>query len=586
MDNLTPKLNTEQLKQNIDALVKQGIDKTKIQGYIDNYTKDLNGNYILKGASNIDVNLSHPNTLQEKIAKEQLNGSEYIATGVKKASEQYQTGVNQADNATSFKDAIAGELKATGGLARGALRTVSGAIKTVLAPASVVISPIVSKGLELVKSQNPELASAYDAIAPKIQALADKHPETAKDINDIANIALLFAGGKASESANITKEGAGNAIKDVIQAPQDLKNALADTKNSIKTSISRSNALPTLETSTDRLHTLSQDATTKVESPIDLYNKYDKIASSSKSNVKADTVLGDIGTKDISKSVDMVIKQRREAGAQMGAEMKAIGNTKTDLTQAFPKFEQMLKDNGVTYNPNKKTINLERTSKITNQDGKLIKNYISELNTLGANPTAQELDAFLSRIPKEMEVFKADNNITGTTNAMRIIQGNLKDLSTTLSPETNPAFKTFSEAKAKYAQLSQFLDKANGLLGKKTSSGDFVKDASLLKASVNSIVGGGKKDLLTELENLTGNPILDKTIIGLQAMKDNGITQGASLLDILNPESNIKVPTSKAGIIDRTITSGVNAVKKRIVGSPQEQTRRLIQERIKALNGQ
>lgn len=48
MDNLTPKLTVQQLKENIDALKKGGIDNTKIQSYVDNYKKDSDGNYSLK----------------------------------------------------------------------------------------------------------------------------------------------------------------------------------------------------------------------------------------------------------------------------------------------------------------------------------------------------------------------------------------------------------------------------------------------------------------------------------------------------------------------------------------------------------
>lgn len=48
MENLTPKLNDLQLKQNIDALLKGGTDKTKIQAYVNNYQKDPSGGYVLK----------------------------------------------------------------------------------------------------------------------------------------------------------------------------------------------------------------------------------------------------------------------------------------------------------------------------------------------------------------------------------------------------------------------------------------------------------------------------------------------------------------------------------------------------------
>ena len=51
MDKLTPQLNEVQLKQNIDALVKSGLNKEKIQEYVNNYTKSSDGNYVLKGTN-------------------------------------------------------------------------------------------------------------------------------------------------------------------------------------------------------------------------------------------------------------------------------------------------------------------------------------------------------------------------------------------------------------------------------------------------------------------------------------------------------------------------------------------------------
>jgi len=48
MDNLTPQLTTDQLKQNIDALQKGGQTNDKIQAYVNNYQKDPSGNYVLK----------------------------------------------------------------------------------------------------------------------------------------------------------------------------------------------------------------------------------------------------------------------------------------------------------------------------------------------------------------------------------------------------------------------------------------------------------------------------------------------------------------------------------------------------------
>ena len=50
MDNLTPTLNDSQIKENIDALLKQDVSRDKIQNYVDNYYKASDGNYVLKSS--------------------------------------------------------------------------------------------------------------------------------------------------------------------------------------------------------------------------------------------------------------------------------------------------------------------------------------------------------------------------------------------------------------------------------------------------------------------------------------------------------------------------------------------------------
>lgn len=50
MENLTPQLNEQQLRENIDALQKQGVTNDKVQAYVDNYSKGGSGNYVLKNA--------------------------------------------------------------------------------------------------------------------------------------------------------------------------------------------------------------------------------------------------------------------------------------------------------------------------------------------------------------------------------------------------------------------------------------------------------------------------------------------------------------------------------------------------------
>lgn len=62
MDNLSPTLNLQQLKQNINTLQKGGMTSDKIQSYVNNYQKVNDGSFILKGDPKI---ISQDNTISK-----------------------------------------------------------------------------------------------------------------------------------------------------------------------------------------------------------------------------------------------------------------------------------------------------------------------------------------------------------------------------------------------------------------------------------------------------------------------------------------------------------------------------------------
>jgi hypothetical protein len=185
----------------------------------------------------------------------------------------------------------------------------------------------------------------------------------------------------------------------------------------------------------------------------------------------------------------------------------------------------------------------------------------------------------MSRIPKAIDVYKAGKSIVGTTNAERIIKGSLADLRKSLLDSGNPVLDKYALARSQYSQLSDFVNEGASYLGKKTASGDFSKDASIAKSSVQSILNGGKKDWLIKLEQLTGYKALDEAVLALQAMKDAGNFRGASLLDLLSPS---ELPTTKAGVVAKGIDFLMEKGAGALTGSPAEQTRRIIQDAIDA----
>ena len=306
---------------------------------------------------------------------------------------------------------------------------------------------------------------------------------------------------------------------------------------------------------------------TQLESPLKTYNKFAEQEAAFRGDIMQDPALGIVGER-VGDAFEQVIKLRQDIGATIGNEIKTVGKLKTNTNLAQEQFRKNLVEQGLKID--KGILSQTKLSKLTGDDVSLLQEYIAELNKLSKTPTLAELDAFLSRLPKELEVYKSKNNIIKVTNGERLIKENLSQLRRSASPEINPKFKNYFNAKGLYSDLSNFIEEGSSFLGKKTQTGDFAKDASLAKSSVQSILNQGKKDWLARLEGLTGYPALDETVLALQAMKDAGNSRGLSLLEKINEN---RLPVTKYGIAGKIGEFAIEKGKEFILGSEAEQTR-------------
>ena len=426
-----------------------------------------------------------------------------------------------------------------------------------------------------------------------------KHPDAAKSLEevasvgkssgDIANTILLSKGttGTAQKVTDLTKK-TGN-IPSIIGSGIDETASIIGTgiekAKNLTTQVvkneSAKNVSPQLQTSVENIVQKSpvssqvSGASKTIKDPLKLYNEFIVKEQKFKTDSHADTALGSVGERT-GKEFEGVIKTRQAFGKVMGDELKSIGNIKTETHGVFENFRTELRDSGVAYDvTNRKLSQIANQTKFDKTDLTQIGYYGKELQRLGKNPTVSELDAFMSRIPKTIDVYKASKAIIGTTNAERIIKGSLAQLRKSLLESSNPALEKYSIARSKYAQLSSFIDEGVSYLGKKTVSGDYSRDASILKSSIQSILNGGKKDWLIKLEQITGYNALDEAVLALQAMKDVGNFRGQSLLDLLSPS---EIPVTKTGAVGKVIDYALEKGTSKLLGTPIEQTRRFIQE--------
>lgn len=410
--------------------------------------------------------------------------------------------------------------------------------------------------------KNPDLKQAFLQDLPTMIALEGTANSPLNPKVDISGLKATMSqtGQEFVDGYNKIKSHLSDMTpgKPTLNSPYQEGQSLLD---SVKTNLSGKNINSQLETSANR-----------IDNPVEAYDKYSTQAKLAKNDVMADTPLSQVG-EDIGNSYDKVIKMRQAVGKTMGSELESIKGVPTDLNSSFGNFEEELAKQGLTYNAETGALESTGQSSVSNFDKSLLEKYTRELNKLGANPTVGELDSFMKRVPSELDVAKASANITDITNGERVIKSSLGDLRQQFNPETtgNPDLANYYNARQQYSQLSDFLDEGNKFLGNKTQAGDYAKDASIAKSSVQSLLNNGKKDWLAKLEGLTGDPVLDKSVVALQAMKDAGDARGASLLQMLS-ESD-----SPSGLTGKVIKWAMNKGKDLIIGSPEEQTRTFLQ---------
>lgn len=189
MDKLTPQLTETQLKQNIDALRNSKMDTASIQKYVDNYHKDVSGNYVLKTARPVETN--------EPSYSERV-GQEYAQAG-QNISQEWKKQMEMTPETT-------GPLQFAGQSARTALRTAGEVAGAAFSP--ITEAPIVRQTMDFIGK-----GISKTSIGQKIGELAQKYPNAAKDIEDIINLAGIGVGQAverpALQSTKSALEGAG-----------------------------------------------------------------------------------------------------------------------------------------------------------------------------------------------------------------------------------------------------------------------------------------------------------------------------------------------------------------------------------------
>lgn len=493
-------------------------------------------------------------TLGAETAKGMLGGAQKSASAIQEGADSFSKTPNiDVGSKTPVLSAMGTEAKKAGALLETGLGTAAGGVQSIFAPLSAFLQKTADK-----TGIHPLVALANSPIGQKLSEMAKSNPELAKNLTDAMTViggAMGDVGGgnllntdlgKMVKEAPDTFGGAAKSLQDAqgYGVHNDISNSLdkptGTVTDKVRSYFAKDNIDPRLEASAKRL-----------EDPVKTYQDYSIQAENAVKDVKADPPIAKVG-ENIGSAYDKVAAMRRTVGQNMADELTKVKDTPVDITTPAEKFISET-DKGA--------------GKMTSFDKELIDKYTGELKDLyaGQHPTASQVDDFLSRVPNELDVAKAAKNVTDTTNAERIIKGNLSQIRSSLTSQ--PRMADYAAARNAYAKLSDFLDEGSKYLGSKTGGGDYARDVSIAKSSAESILSGGKKDWLVKLEGLTGYKALDDATLAIQAMKDAGDTRGMSLFKAIG-ESSLS-PTS---LPFKMLQYGGKKIAKGVIGTPSEQT--------------
>lgn len=314
------------------------------------------------------------------------------------------------------------------------------------------------------------------------------------------------------------------------------------------------------------------------------YAKYSKAEELYQKDPSADNALQVVGT-EIGEGYKAIIKKQQELGKMIGTARKEA-TTPVAIKPAQDFIAKELTENGIVVTPRGYKIQKGYSTKLTSREINELLKARKELASLSKNPTAENLSNFKQRIAKDIDFSKPMGK--SLPDAERIMRGTYDALAEALNVKGSPDLQGIYAMNKEYERLSKLLDEGEGILGKKTLTGDFKHDAGLAKASIKSLHSGAKKDFLQALGKETGEDYIQKSLTAAQAMKDLGSFQQASLLEelasgIAGKNDQLRLNIGAGGLRPSAIfRAGIDKIAEKgrdvITGTPKERTVRYIQE--------
>lgn len=417
MDKLTPQLNDVQIRQNIDALKKQGLATDQIQSYVNNYTKSSNGTYVLKNQPAPVETVAEPKTplvgtlatpFMEGVGglKELYGGGEKgiarkLGKNVTEGADQLNKGVGQLKEGNILE----GAANTAGSLINTGFRTAGDVAGTIFAPVgaaigSTGINKLVEKGVETITSGEDPV---FEAVTnnPQYQAFANYlnklDPQYAEDFGRAMSLFFASKNKQKIEPSTVVPR----TISQVKGAVNTLENTLGNlrpTESSIQAERSAKFAEGMKDQNThlqkaqkayekNTITRTNPDGTKTKINPIETLTK-EKIAPVVENGTikmgDYQTGTGELGkikvrVGDIDSSIDSLLKDtgksysvkylREQAvkAAKANSDFKAEGSVNANVAKVNAKFD----DFEASYGKNISSSDLNTIRKVQNRDFKL-----------------------------------------------------------------------------------------------------------------------------------------------------------------------------------------------------------------------
>jgi hypothetical protein len=484
------------------AIIKFGLQngksKEQVQQALVNYRTGV------KPSAPKPVEQAGPSYLQ-RVGEQYSQAGKNIISGIQKGADDLQQGAEKGNL-----------LQSVGGLLRSGLRTAGNVAGAAFAPITAAIEPVVKPALESAMKV-PQIKDAF----AKANELAQKHPEIAKDLQNILDITTLGAGGAGEQAVkDVTAKGLEAGGKLATEALNTSDAVVAKTKDLFSKATAKIN---------NEIVPISENVQTTLKrvdnSLLKKYIDQAKLASSDAKLATPLEVAGDRATE----ALDTVQRKLSNIGAEKANILNSASVSNKPMgTVALEAKRNILRD-------------IPKTLDAT--DSGLVQDITDQLSKLGTNPSLKQMDEFVDYAQGQLWKSKQNLAMPVSGKVEGLLKNSIRQINDKVKAVAPSSYTTLNDAYANIIETRNSLNKALGY--------DANKGGALLK-KVFSPTDSGTKKLFADVKKLTNIDLTDEAVLAKFAMELFGDTRQASLLQQLS------IPTQK-GVLEKALQIGGKA---------------------------